>query len=164
MKKILFLSIIMLFGTFSNAWAEQGTHMHVAIFFIHDNALSTDFSKSIAGADIEAALKGKAELMTFVHSANIKDGDVQNIQNDTLRFNDKDEMEDFGVNCSLSMKADTGWSVSGLCKIFLNGKDHTESHIIKHVALAKEITWYPIFVDKEHLVVAYVMKEIGQNL
>lgn len=165
MKKmfLLFMSIWLLFNI-NTAWSEEGTHAHVAVFFVDKSAQGESFPAEIQGDDIEGPLRGKAELMTFAHSANIKDGDVLNIQNDTLRFNEAGTMEDYGINCSLSMAAKGTWTMAGLCKVFLSGKDKTATHIIPSIQLKKSLIWYKLFEDKKNHVVAYTMKESGENL
>lgn len=163
-KMILLIMMLVAFGGINKAWAEVGSHMHVAILFIGKGGLDFDFPKEIKGEDVMAPLHGKAEIWTFTHSANIKHGDVQNIQNDTLRFDENDKMQDYGVNCSLSMSTTSGWAVSGLCKVFLSGKDHTKTHFIANVKLPKTVVWYQLFEDKENHVIAYAMEEEGNNL
>jgi len=164
MKKIILLSMLLMLVTINTAWAEKGTHMHVAIFFIDPGISANSLAKEIKGEDIEGPLRGKAEMMTFVHSANIIDGDVQNIQNDTLRFDQANNMQDKGVNCSLTMHTTPNWNIKGLCKLFLDGKDHVESKIIQATPLASSLVWYQLFADEEHRVAAYAMKEEGENL
>ncbi|MDQ6961984.1 MAG: hypothetical protein Q9M28_05580 [Mariprofundaceae bacterium] len=164
-KTFLCLMSIWLLFNINAAWASDGTHVHIAVLFIDKGALNESFPAELVGDDIEGALKGKAELMTFAHSANILNGDVLNIQNDTLRFNDAKEMEDYGINCSLSMSVASGsWTTAGLCKVFLSGKDKQVTHIIPSVSFKKSLVWYKLFEDKANHIIAYSMKESGENL
>ncbi|MDQ6961123.1 MAG: hypothetical protein Q9M28_01145 [Mariprofundaceae bacterium] len=153
-KTILLIMMLFVFGGVNKAWSEVGAHMHVAVLFIDNAGANFDFPKEISGEDVMAPLHGKAEILSFTHSANIKDGDVQNIQNDTLRFDKDENMQDFGVNCSLSMSTESGWSVAGLCKVFLDGKEKSKTHVIPHVKLLKQVVWYQLFIDKENHIVA----------
>jgi len=164
MKKIIVLGMLAMLGSINTAWAEAGTHMHVAIFFIDPGVSASSLPSEVKGENIEQPLKGKAELMTFVHSANIKDGDVQNIQNDTLRFDSSNKMQDYGVNCSLTMNTMPIWNVKGMCKLFLDGKGTQVTKVIKQKEITESLIWYQLFVDEEHRAVAYAMKESGENL
>jgi len=164
MNKLVLLIAVWMFLGINVAWAEKGTHMHMAVFFVDKSAYNETLPAEIKGDDIEGPLRGKAELMTFTHSANINHNDVLNIQNDTLRFDENHNMQDRGINCSLTMKTEPIWTVSGLCKVFLSGKDKTETHIIKAIPLKSSLVWYKVFEDNINHVIGYAMKEEGENL
>lgn len=160
MKRFL-LSIIAAFAFLgASTMAMAGTHVHFAAFF---GGKGHDFPATVAGDDIEGPLtKQGAEMSLFAHSAAIKNGDVLNLQNDTLR-EVNGEFKDMGINCQISMSIEGEWKVAGRCEVFMSG-DARANHTIAPTPIAKELIWYKVFEDKEQGVAGYFMKEQGNTL
>jgi len=144
--------------------AYAGTHVHFAAFFATKGPGSVNYPDTVKGDDIEGPMmKQGAEMMLFAHSVSVKDGDILNLQNDTLRSKGAGgEFDDFGLNCQISMKVDDSMGVGGLCEIFVTrGK---ENHVIKPTPIKEQLVWYKVFEDKEQGVAGYFMKETGADM
>lgn len=143
--------------------AYAGTHVHFAAFFATKGPGSVNYPDTVKGDDIEGPMvKQGAEMMLFAHSVSIKDGDILNLQNDTLRSSGSGDFDDFGLNCQISMKVGGDMGVGGLCEIFVTkGK---QNQIIKPTPIKEELVWYKVFEDKEQGVAGYFMKESGADM
>jgi hypothetical protein len=67
-------------------------------------------------------MEAGSHILLLSHTADIKDGDVVNIQTDVLRADKGGKLGDSGINCQLSFqdnstKDTTSFAVGGLCKI-----------------------------------------------
>ncbi len=158
-KKIVSICFVAALAMIPNfAIAGQGTHGHFAAFL----GEGVDFPDTIKGDDIEGPMVKKgAEMMLFAHSASIRDGDVLNLQNDTLR-DVGGEFKDFGLNCQVSIAATGDWAVSGMCKVFFTGNSKLVA--IPSVPVNEQLVWYKLFEDKTQGVAGYFMKEYGNVL
>jgi len=144
------------------AQAATGTHVHFAAFFDNGKKADFKFPETVAGDDIEAPLVAKGgEMMLFTHSVSIQDGDVLNLQNDTLR-EVGDSFKDFGLNCQITMHTKGIWNVSGMCETFITGEGKN-NQIILPVSISKQLIWYKVFEDKEQGMAGYFMKEQGED-
>ena len=67
-------------------------------------------------------MEAGSHILLLSHTADIKDGDVVNIQTDVLRADKGGKLGDSGINCQLSFedhstKQTTSFAVGGLCTI-----------------------------------------------
>jgi len=145
------------------AHADVGIHSHFAAFFNDGKNADMVFPETVTGDDIEAPmLKIGAEMMLFTHSVNIQDGDVLNLQNDTLREGNDGAFKDFGLNCALTVHTAGPWTIAGSCKSFITGGNEG-IHIIKDIHAPEFLVWYKVFEDKAQGTAGYFMKEKGQD-
>ena len=142
--------------------AYAGTHVHFAAFFNDGKNANFTFPATVVGDDIEGPLASQgAEMMLFAHSVFIHDGDVLNLQNDTLREVDG-TFKDFGLNCQVTMHTNGDWKVSGMCETFITGNAKNKQ-IIMPTPLPKQLIWYKVFEDTEQGLAGYMMKEEGKD-
>ena len=145
-----------------SASAGTGIHGHFAAFFDNGSNPNLSFPDTVEGDDIEGPLlKIGAEMMLFTHSVNLQNGDVLNLQNDTLR-DTGNGFRDFGLDCALTIDTDGNWTISGSCKSFVSGQDENQ-HIIKGVHPEKFLVWYKVFEDKKQGTAGYFMREKGED-
>ena len=151
------------FGALNIAQAAPGTHVHFAAFFSNGTQANFKFPATVVGDDIEKPMVEKgAEMMLFAHSVSIHDGDVLNLQNDTLREMSDGTFHDFGLNCQITMRTESKWTVSGMCQTFLTGEAQN-NQIILPVSIPKQLVWYKVFEDQDQGMAGYFMKEKGQD-
>ncbi len=143
------------------AWGGAGAHAHFAAFFNNGTNSSLVFPDTVKGDDIEGPmLKMGAEMMLFTHSISIHNGDVLNLQNDTLR-DTGNGFKDFGLDCALTIDTAGDWTISGQCKSFIDG-EKSNVHIIK-AHTPEFLVWYKVFEDKEQGTAGYFMREKGKD-
>jgi len=145
------------------AHADVGIHSHFAAFFDDGKNANLVFPETVSGDDIEGPmLKIGAEMMLFTHSVNIHDGDVLNLQNDTLRETSDGTFKDFGLNCALTVHTAGSWTIGGSCKSFITGNNEGV-HVVKDVHAPEFLVWYKVFEDKEQGTAGYFMREKGED-
>jgi len=160
MMKILMMCMLLLANM--GIASAAGTHVHFAGFFNNGTQAGFSFPDTVVGDDIEAPMaKNGAEMMLFAHSVSIQDGDVLNLQNDTLR-EVGGVFKDFGLNCQITVHSAGDWNVSGQCETFITG-DNKNNQLILPVPIPKQLVWYKVFEDKEQGVAGYFMKEQGAD-
>lgn len=148
---------------------EIAPHANIAAFHKVHGQESFKYPAQIPGADIIAALQGKAQYIFLNHTAGLKDGDVIVIGNDVLRESDG-KFEDFGVDCQLSVHlsgsgAETSaLSLGGMCEVLFVDKNHRE---IEHKLMIKPTDvqpgkgWILLYDDAEDGIAIYADVEIG---
>ncbi len=149
--------------------SEQGTHVHVAVFFKLPGQDAFQWPDKIKGENILGALDGKADFLVLTQTVGIHNGDVLNIQNDVLRegSGSGSGFEDLGIDCQLSVDSSAAvWKVGGKCEIFLphlNGGAKVLG-IIKPHEIETEKVWHHVWDDSKTGVVVYFFKETGAVL
>jgi len=165
MKKIIYSMLMMAAWLGFSAVAQAGatgTHVHFAAFFNNGTQAGFSFPNTVVGDDIEAPMVEKgAEMMLFTHSVSIKNNDVLNLQNDTLR-EVGGAFKDFGLNCQITMHTGGDWNVSGMCETFITGEGKN-NQVILPITIPKQLIWYKVFEDKDQGVAGYFMKEQGAD-
>jgi len=112
------------FGALNIAQAAESAHVHFAAFFNNGSNVNFKFPATVIGDNIEKPMVEKgAEMMLFAHTVSIHDGDVLNLQNDTLREMSDGTFHDFGLNCHITMRTESKWTASGMCQTFLTGEE-----------------------------------------
>jgi hypothetical protein len=146
--------------------SEIGTHVHVALFFKIPGENSFVWPEEIPGEDIMGALEGKADFLIMTQTVKINDGDVINVQNDTLRSAAGAGIEDIGANCQLTvMTSKNPWTIAGKCDVFIPelAKHKTTGIIMPH-PIESERVWHHVWDDPVTGVAVYFFKETGPVL
>jgi hypothetical protein len=138
----------------ATAWAGKGTNVHFAAFFSSGGPGSVNFPDAVKGDDIQASLMKKgAEMMLFAQSSSVKDGDVLNVQNDTLRSTAAG-FKDIGLDCHIMVKSDPGIRIIGQCGVHMAKK---KKHTIPFTPIGDRLVWHKVFEDKKQGVAGYFM-------
>ncbi len=147
--------------------SEQGTHVHVAVFFKLPGQNAFQWPDEIKGENIIGALDGKADFLVLTQTVGIHNGDVLNIQNDVLREGSGSGFDDLGIDCQLNVNSSSAvWKVGGKCEIFLphlNGGEKVLG-LIKPHEIETEKVWHHVWDDPKTGVGVYFFKETGAVL
>ncbi len=166
-KKTLLAASLLSFISATPAMAsDTDSHVHVAAFFKIPGQQSFQWPEDIDGEDIIGALKGKADFLMLTQTVGLHDGDVLNVQNDTLRTGSGDDFEDMGMDCQLTVNTGAKvWNVSGKCDLNLPhiGNKKVTGIITSH-QIPSERVWHHLWDDKETGVAVYFYKETGAVL
>lgn len=159
----------MMTGTVYAADSHIDSHVHMTAWFKNPGHESFKFPDVIRGeeSDLFDGMGDSADFLVLTQTTGIEDGDVLNIQNDVLRVNDETgEMEDFGLNCQLSMSTSGEfWSLAGKCDVFLPGLGSGRSKgFIRPFPLKEEVVWYKVWESEETGVAVYFFKETAAVL
>ena len=150
------INLIIGFGTSSAG--DVSVSLNIAA--IHAEKAGYDFPAVLEGSDIRAQLPG-TQYIFLVHTAELRNGDVIMINNNTLREDKTGNLKDDGVDCqlSISLSEDTETiDVAGLCNFFLikkGGAELKSQGIIPSTTLAAPLYWILLHEDSKTGIAIY---------
>ncbi|MDX8377089.1 MAG: hypothetical protein R8L53_03595 [Mariprofundales bacterium] len=161
---LLAASVMLCYTGMAFAAATQ-SHVHIAVMFKTEGHEAFKFPAKIVGEDILGSLGENADFLALTQTVSPRDGDIISLQNDLMRGDGDGNIEDFGVNCVLSVHTVGVWTMGGKCDIILSNVVKGRSvGLIKPTPLAKEAVWYNVWEDANTGVAIYFFRETGAVL
>ncbi len=145
------------------AGVGKAAHMNVAVFHVWSGKQPAPEIKGDE-VDLLTAWKGSAQMLGFLHTTGMKDGDVVMLQGDVMR-GDGASSEDFGVDCELIVHVKNGEKVTiaGKCDVLVwdvaNKRQVKQKMILKPTEVGDD--WTLVGWDKKEHIAIYVNEEIG---